>query len=545
MKYTLFNPSAPESHDVGPALNIGGSDDIYGASSIQTFSTGAKPLGATHADAQGFLDWYGRWNRGNFWFKDAGAKVWGYEETFDNWQDTYGMDAVRVFYHSGHGGMDSNGVFYAPLGAKWDGRDTAISSNMIIGNEDLRYLLWSTCQSLKVPDLAVMNATRKSPVDTWGPGNRGLRMIFGFHSNSLDSPHYGRNFGNNWNAGQSFSDAWINASWAISHNHICTVCAMGATGTEAQNRLFQERLFFGGMSSTAWYWWRWGGFENPVFGTVVADKDLPKKAKLLEFAPNQFDETRLAQLGSLFGFTKKQTDTLALGRDGSLVVVGSKGKQLTVDAEGRLLATLAPMNHQNTKALTREKAVEIAEKTVSAAGFRSDNVKLKFDSVRVGMAQGGTGQGSGTLENPYQSDTTVIFRQTAEGLSSINAGHGLVMITLDNDGTVTNIHNSTRPVANVSTQPRMLVNSPETDESDQPRNLLSINQEATRTLSEAAGQNFKVSRANQPIGAQQLESTVGYDFSGPYGTVVVNREYEVSAGGIFEKRYKVRIPIFA
>lgn len=544
MKYTVFNPSAPEAREAGVALNLGGSDDIYGANSIQIFSDGSLPLGATHADAQGFLDWYGRWNRGNFWFKDAGAQVWGYEETYDNWQDTYGMDAVRVFYHSGHGGMDNNGVFYAPLGAKWSGRDVAVSSNMIIGNEELRYLFWSTCQSLKVPDIVLMNPTRKGPIDTWKPGtiNRGLRMIFGFHSNSLDSPHYGRNFGNNWNAGQNFSDAWINASWAISHRHICTVCAMGANANEAKDRLFNERLFFGGAASTAWYWWRWSGWENPVLGTVAPT--MPEKFKVLEFAPTAFDEARLSRLAGVFGFTKKQAETLALGRDGSMAVL-AKTKQLTVDTEGRMQAVLAPINHRNPKALEREKAVELAEKLVADAGFRGDGVELKFDSIRVGMAQGGSSQGSGIIEKAYQCDTTVIFRQTAEGLASINAGHGLVMVTLDNDGTVTHVHNSTRPVVNVSTKPKMLVNGPKTESDYAPMSELRLNQEFTQRLSQATGTVFNVSRANNPLGAKEIESTVGYDFSGQFGTVVANREYEVAAGGQFEKRYKIRVPIFA
>ncbi len=549
MKYTVFNPSAPEPRQVGAALNLGGSDDIYGANSIQTFSTGDQPLHATHADAQGFLDWYGRWNRGNFWFKDAGAQVWSYEETFDNWQDTYGMDAVRVFYHSGHGGMDGNGVFYAPLGAKWSGRDVAMSSNMIIGNEELRYLFWSTCQSLKVPDIAILNATRKGPLDTWGPNtvNRGLRMIFGFHSNSLDSPDYGKNFGNNWNAGQTLSDAWLNASWAISHNHLTTACAMGATRDEANNRLFQERLFFPQAVATNWYAWRWGAYVRPIMGepllaTLAA---IPRKARLLEFGPTLFDETRLAALGDAFGFTKKQTSTVALGKDGTTVLAGSKGKQLTVDAEGRLQAVLAPTNHQNTKALSREKAIEIAQKLVKDAGFDTDGVSLHLDSARIGMAQVGSTAGSGSVEEGYQSDITLIFRQTAEGLASVNASHGLVMVTVDNDGTVTHLHNSTRPVVGTSTRPKMLVDGPETEASSLATDSLGLNLAVTRKLGEVTGQVFNSSRNNSPLGAREVESTVGYDFSGAYGTIVVNREYDVTAGDRFEKRYKVRVPIFA
>jgi hypothetical protein len=110
---------------------VSGSNDFYGASSIEHFSS-ASGLTYTHEDAQGFLDYPTSFSGkgANFWLKDAGVKVWEYEEAYDNWQDTYGMDSVMVFYHSGHGNMDSNGIFQAPLGAKWDNRDWVFSNNM-------------------------------------------------------------------------------------------------------------------------------------------------------------------------------------------------------------------------------------------------------------------------------------------------------------------------------------------------------------------------------------------------------------------------------
>ena len=75
--------------------------------------------------------------RPNFWYQDAGVKPWIYYEQYDNWQDTYGADAVKVFYHSGHGGMGGDGVFYLPMGADWGGLGcTATSNNMRLGNEN-------------------------------------------------------------------------------------------------------------------------------------------------------------------------------------------------------------------------------------------------------------------------------------------------------------------------------------------------------------------------------------------------------------------------
>lgn len=100
MELKLIERKSPFAEKAGSfGLNIGESEDRYGAHSIQEFpSIGERGrLNFTHADAQGFMDWYGNWNKGNFWFTDSGVQVWGYEESYDNWLDTYGMDSVVVF----------------------------------------------------------------------------------------------------------------------------------------------------------------------------------------------------------------------------------------------------------------------------------------------------------------------------------------------------------------------------------------------------------------------------------------------------------------
>lgn len=545
MKHTLFAPESPVAATKGaPEINISGSDDIYGACSLERFSS-ASPLSQTHEDAQGFLNWMGKWYKGNFWFQDGNVKVWEYEDSFDNWQDTYGMDAVKVFYHSGHGAMGNDGVFQAPLGGVWDNRDWAFSNRMLIGNNTLRYLFWSTCQSLKVPDLADMNPTRVSPITTWNPGNRGLRMIFGFQSNSVDNPNYGSNFGNNWNAGQSLGDAWINASWAISHNHLTTVCAMGASAAEAADRVFHERLFFDTPAARSWYNWRWGAFVRPVFGATLAQDQVPTKPHVLEFGEGPFTDERLAALGGLLGFTKTQASTLAMGRNGDMVMKG-KGKQVTLDAEGRLTAVLAPTNHQNTRAIDRAKAVDVAEKLITACNFRSKDIELELDSARVGMSQSGTPDGSGTINEAYESDIMLIYRQTVKGVRSVNASHGLVAITVDNDGTITQVHNSTRPVTGLSDRARMQVSDPEGKAKPKPlvTDELHRNQEFSRRLNELTGVDVPVSRSSAPLNGL-VHSAIGYDFADAYGKVVEEREYDVQLGEGVAKRYKLRVPIFA
>lgn len=544
MKHIVFAPEPPVAAKSGAAaINIGGSDDIYGACSLEHFSS-ASGLTYTHEDAHGFMNWLGNWYKGNFWFQDGNVKVWEYEDTYDNWQDTYGMDAVKVFYHSGHGGMGNDGVFAAPLGGVWDNRDWAFSNRMVIGNSALRYLFWSTCQSLKVPDLTDMNPTRVSPITTWHPGNRGLRMIFGFQSNSVDSPDYGKNFGNNWNAGQSFGDAWLNASWAILNRHLTTVCAMGANQAETTERVFHERLFYDTPAARNWYQWRWGAFVRPVFGITAARDKMPAKPHVLEFGPNPFAENRLATLGNLLGFTKTQASTLALAKNGSSVMKG-KNKQLTLDAEGRLTAVLAPTNHQNTRTIDRTKAVELADKLIAACDFQGQGINLELDSARIGMTQGGTPEGSGTVTEAYASDITLVYRQTVKGVPSVNASHGVLAVTVDNDGTVTHFHNSTRPVSKVSDRPKMMLTDPTSKEKPTfSPNDLHRNLEFSNQLKRLTGMDVPVSRAGSPIEGL-VDSAIGYDFADWYGKLVEERVYDVQLNEGVAKRYKLRVPIFA
>lgn len=82
--HPLTRKSAPEP--AGLKAVVGGSNDLYGAHSIEHFSS-TSGLTYTHEDARGFLDFPTSFagNGANFWLKDAGVKVWEYEEAYDNW----------------------------------------------------------------------------------------------------------------------------------------------------------------------------------------------------------------------------------------------------------------------------------------------------------------------------------------------------------------------------------------------------------------------------------------------------------------------------
>src|SRR5262249_13253976 len=84
-----------------------------------TFATGDGALSHTHEDADGWANYVAKFVPLNFRFKDSGVSTWEYLDPYDDWQDTYGLDAVRAFYHSGHGGMANNGACFPPLVAAW------------------------------------------------------------------------------------------------------------------------------------------------------------------------------------------------------------------------------------------------------------------------------------------------------------------------------------------------------------------------------------------------------------------------------------------
>ena len=90
----------------------------------------------------------------------------------------------------------------------------------------------------------------------------------------MDSGDYGKNFFSEWNKGKSFSQAWQDASLDISSNQQVSSTACGSTQAECQDRLWNERLFYGGSASNAWYWWRWAG-NAPASLVRAANLSLP------------------------------------------------------------------------------------------------------------------------------------------------------------------------------------------------------------------------------------------------------------------------------
>ena len=325
------------------------SGDYYGAFSLEKFAA-ANSLSLTHEDAQGWLAYLANFHPSNFWYKDANVQPWAYYEDYDNWQDTYGMDAVLSVYHSGHGGMSSSGVFWAPLGANWGGLGTSVySDKMRLGNEQVNYIFWSTCLSLRVLD-------GQSPIRTWSPANLGFRMLFGYETTSVDDANYGKYFWQEWCKGKSFSTAFLDASWRISHGQAPSVVACGATRDEARNRLFNERFFEWGHVSSAWWWWRWYYAAREV---RALNKNLPSKPEVAELEPARLDEKDVADVVNRFGLEIKLPATVQATPDGIFYILGRK-QRLSFVGDGSFEIRLAEPNLENLTAIEAHKAIEAA-----------------------------------------------------------------------------------------------------------------------------------------------------------------------------------------
>ncbi|MFD9860751.1 DUF6345 domain-containing protein [Streptomyces alboflavus] len=443
MIYTDRGPSPLEPDKPGAAGDRDSTFHWWGAFSIEKFAT-ASPLFYTHEDATGWLAYLQQFYDRNFWFADGGVQVWAYEETYDNWQDRYGMDAVCAVYHSGHGDMDGNGVFHAPMGAAWDGRTTATSNRMALGNEKCRYIFWSTCFSLRV-------LAGHSPIRTWAGPNLGFRMLFGFETTSIDHPDYGRKFWDKWRSGQTYCDAWLNASWDIHKGQAPSVCAVGATQAEAVNRLNTERNFYRDAVPDNWYAWRWYNARESLAEQLTAAPDNPQ---VIQLAPRD-PSSELAEAGRIASFPTAALEEVQVERQGVLSAT-SGDRVASTGPHAVRWVRLAEPNHRNTTALPTDRAVDLAR---AFAEQHADGAELVVDSVHDLMQNSGTKDGS-EIGAPVSLQTHVTFRQAFDGVPVITPDRGVIRVGLDNDGTVVQAQLSTRTATGTTREAGALVTPP-------------------------------------------------------------------------------------
>jgi hypothetical protein len=522
----------------------GYSGDYWGAFSLENFCY-AGGLSYTHEDAGGWLAYLEQFAPRNFWYTDNGVRIWAYYEDYDNWLDTYGMDAVMAVYHSGHGGMDENGTFYAPLGADWGGKGcTAVSSEMRLGNEQVNYIFWSTCLSCRVLE-------GHNPIRTWAPANLGFRMLFGFETTSWDSPNYGSAFWKHWNMGKSFSTAWLDASWYdVAHDQAPSVVACGATAEEAQDRVFNERYFYWDHVSSNWWWWRWYYAATAATAARELNRALPKELLVAELKPIDVNEQYVRGVLERYNIEMKLPNDVMATRDG-IFHLKEGATRIALGSEGTYELQLAQPNLSNRDHISLNKAKSIAQEAVKRYGL-GEGISLTFDRIRLAAEGGSSHEEAGRIEGPYITETTVQFRQIINGLPVLTQGAGEVSISIDNDGTVTSVHCGIRPVEKLVDRPKNTTATPlEKGHAGKPRARdvagyeQMLAEEWTKRLASW------VIRGKAPLQYTVVPGSteIGYDIRGNEAILVARRAVEVELGNepgtnvSYKKRYGVMAPI--
>jgi hypothetical protein len=518
------------------------SNDVYGAFSIEDFPPGVGDLTYTHDDALGWINFLGGTGPANFWFTDGNVQPWAYYEEYDNWQDTYGMDAALAVYHSGHGGMDSNGVFYAPVGAGWGGLSPWVNSNqMALGNEQVNYLFWSTCFSCRVLD-------GHNPRRTWEKANKGFRMLFGYETVSVDAPNYGSAFGEEWRRGKSLSTAWLDASWYhISTHQAPSAVACGASAAEAQNRLFNERMFDWNHVSTAWWWWRWYYAASYARGIAAARKpnlQLPRQLLAARLIPTPINVESIRGLVDRLNLELRVSPGLTPLPSGSFLLRGGDA-QLGISPDGTFDAQFARANLDNRTQISAQRAISLATDFIGQLEL-DPNVEVVFDQVRFGAEGGVTSRGSGTVEGPFITETTVQFKQVINGLAVVAPGAGEVHVSIDNDGKITGLHSSVRGVDRLH-ELRPASPGPSAPGAhigpNGPIDPGDIEQKLAAAFSRKLA-GFAL-RGSIPIAFTVVPHTteVGYAIKGGQATLVAQRLVEMEFGHGLRKQYWNTVPI--
>ena len=508
------------------------SGDQWGASSLQKFAD-VSGLSHTHEDAWGFLEYLNQFAPYNYWFGDGNVQVWQYEEAYDNWQDTYGVDAVLAFYHSGHGGMDGNGVFQVPLGAAWDNRTWAFSNNMRLGNEQVRYIFWSTCLSLRVLE-------GHNPIRTWSPANLGFRMLFGYETTSIDHGGYGRAFWNQWKSGKSLSQAFLDASWYnISTHQAPSVLACGTDATDASNRLYNERSLSWDAVSHNWWQWRWYYAAASAAGLRAPNLQTPATPLVGRLRRERVDELYFSQIRDRHDLPLSVSPKeLSLG-SGRGFLAAENGIRLAVAGDGSYEATLAAPNRENKAQIPIRSAIRIAQDLTNQHGI--DGEGLIFDRVMHQYEAGGTVQGDGELREPAVTETVVQFTQTVNGLPVLAPGRGQVSVSIDNDGLVTSVRNTVAPVVELSDRSRRIPTPPgETAPTHDREDIDGLLDDQWQARLRTFVMEGKMPRSFSEVPGS---SEVGYALRGDEAVLVARREMEADHGHGIAKRHLIEVPL--
>ena len=185
--------------------------------------------------------------------------------------------------------------------------------------------------------------------------------------------------------------------------------------------------------------------------------ELPAELLVADLVPAAQTLQQVGEIASRHGVDLAEPE----GPRAGLMTAAADGQALSVSPDGRYELSLGEPNGSNAEPLSTEEAKSKATQLIGEHGLDRD-VEIDFDSVRRTMAAGAAPD-DGDREGPRVLETTIQFRQRINGLPVVSQHAGDVRITLDNDGRLTRIENTTRRVQQLSDRPKAVVAAPGTD----------------------------------------------------------------------------------
>ena len=469
--------------------------DIHGETSVENFQGTQSNLAYTHESAGGFRQFLEKWYPANFHYMDGNVSSWlfhdaaGSNQNFDLYTSQgidYGIDAVRVLFHSSHG-ITTNNVFRTSLGANWNNTGWDATSTLMalggnynrFGNERLRYIFWDTCFS-------VMISGGNNPSTTWGAHAKGIRFVFGYATTSLDSANYGKFFWEEWSKGKTFKTAFFDASKRVSTNQTPALIAFGATSSEASSRRDTERMLAAEPVSNAWGAWAWASARS-LRASLPKALATMSPVDQVEVASRSNSDEEVTEIATAFGIDVPDARTI-MSRPANIKVVRTKAMTLAVEESGHF--ELFRNIPEEAAATTEEEADTEAKMSDTLLVRRAQRRAalwsfLPGQALRVGMIRA-VHENTGTSNYQGQAritEKTVILDQTINGTPFIDPEAGHLEITFNaRSGQVTRVRNTLKVLQPVSTRARAGV---------QMLTLEEARQAALGTFQQATGSHLK------------------------------------------------------
>jgi hypothetical protein len=449
-------------YESNPILDDGtlstGAPDVHGTFSVENFQGTQKNLNYTHESADGFRNYLAQWYAPNYIYRDSGVGTWAFTDiingdNYDKWtygSIDYGIDAVLTSFQSSHGGMNlTTKVFGTSMGSDWAGRGWTAKSNKMalggnansFGDERLRYMFWDTCKSVKWNGM--------TPLDTWGARAKGVRMIFGYDTNSLDSPYYGQFLWEEWNKNKTLKTAFLDASWRVNHGQSPCMVAFGGSQWEASNRRDTERYMDWGAVSSSWGAWAWYSVGSaPDGGDSGSNRSLtvPRLVTRQALARRGNGDAEVLDTARKLGISIADA-SLVEDRPFGLRAVHTPDLELMVEADGDFelhfvqdgLAVPASGPVVADDALIgRAEAIVGQFHLAGASAYQASEIRYLNESH---------GTEGAAASVPVIVEKTVILDQVVDGLPFIDADAGHLEITFDAvDQRVLRVRSSLKPI---------------------------------------------------------------------------------------------------